>query len=1111
MDGHTHLPAGTLVDGFRVKRRLAEGAMGEVYLAQDERLGRKVALKFIKAVLVDDASRERFFSEARTTARFAHPHIVTVYAAGAFEGRPYLALEYLDGETLRERIDRTPPSVAEALRVGRAIAEALAEAHRHGVIHADLKPENVVVPSDGRPRVVDFGLARLTGASSVTASGTPAYMAPERWKGAPPSPAIDVWSFGVLLHELLEGERPLSDAELAHFVYAPTAVPLGKTAAHHRVGALLKACLAVEPSSRPTAEEVARQLGALLVVGAPPADDARSPFRGLEAFREADASDFTGREAEVAHAVEALRGNGALTVVGPSGIGKSSFVFAGVTPRLREGGKWTVAALKPGRRPLWSLALALTTCRVTKQDSRSGATLEAQSPLSRDVEALAAALAAEPGALPRALREVAQATGGRVLLLVDQLEELFTLGAPEQLAPCAQALSAAASADEPWRLVLSLRGDFLGGFAAVPDFKPFLSSVMVLSPLGRAALEEAVTKPLERVGYRTDDASLPARMAAELDGQPAALPLLQFAAQALWERRDVTRRLLLQAEYEAFGGASGALAAQAERAVADLAAEQRSLARALMLRLVNADGTRRPRTRVELLSGLVGDATALLDRLLERRLLVSGRPDEGGEPLVELAHESLVTTWPTLARWVAETSEERQFTADVEAAAALWEKRGRRDEETWTGDALTDAQRRLAKWGVSLPQRSAAFLEAGRRRNEARRRRRRALLGAGVAVLSGLTLSATIAALAFREKERQAIAQQEEIRLAAADMGRFELVLEPFDWDADALVATPVSAGKVGPLDWRMYGPSKDSDSTPGAPVDASLVRRGVPRVTSAGLLSEVVEVRNGVTFLSVSGRGRPGESCAPSVVRFRRLPGFAERNDGVRIVVPVPTCQASRAGLVFFDEGVLRRSNAAGQDVEVRVGRFALDRTEAPTALFDVYRRLATWTGDTRHALPPALVPPTGEARLPVTGITAPVADRFCAFLGKRLPRVEEWQRAAASHPLAPPTAFPATHAGGPNLEGSKDGFDNAAPVGSIAGDRTPEGVFDLVGNVGEWTADRVSAHDEDVVGFAGLRKTLGADWVTPAGAPPTDVTWVNSRAEGYTSFSQGVRCASE
>ena len=160
------LEPNTTVDHFRVMRLLGRGGMGEVYLARDLQLGRKVALKVINPQLLGSSKAvSRFLFEARTTARFNHPHIVTVYAVGKVGDMPYVALEYLEGQDLRERIFEDRPSVPEALRITLAIAEAIAEAHGHGVLHRDLKPANVIIPHDGRVRVVDFETREAVGVS----------------------------------------------------------------------------------------------------------------------------------------------------------------------------------------------------------------------------------------------------------------------------------------------------------------------------------------------------------------------------------------------------------------------------------------------------------------------------------------------------------------------------------------------------------------------------------------------------------------------------------------------------------------------------------------------------------------------------------------------------------------------------------------------------------------------------------------------------------------------------------------------------------------------------------------------------------------------------------
>ena len=154
-----------MVDHFKVNRLLGRGGMGTVYLCRDTVLGRKIALKIIRPdALGNQETRKRFLLEAQLTARLAHPHIVTLFGVGEHEGTPWVALEYLDGATLKERLSDERPGYRESLRVALAIAQALEEAHSRGVLHRDLKPNNVVLARDGRPRVLDFGLAKLVSA-----------------------------------------------------------------------------------------------------------------------------------------------------------------------------------------------------------------------------------------------------------------------------------------------------------------------------------------------------------------------------------------------------------------------------------------------------------------------------------------------------------------------------------------------------------------------------------------------------------------------------------------------------------------------------------------------------------------------------------------------------------------------------------------------------------------------------------------------------------------------------------------------------------------------------------------------------------------------------------
>jgi serine/threonine-protein kinase len=271
-----------MVDHYRVMQLIGRGGMGEVYQARDTKLGRKVALKVIRARRLSASGvLERFLYEARVTARFAHPNIVTVYGVGTHKHSPYVVLEFLEGQSLRERLRGGPIAMPEAIRHGAAVADALSEAHRRQLVHRDLKPENIFLSADGRLRVLDFGLARVMdtvdsdaamGLESLppelaqpktmpgTLTGTPAYMAPEQWLSQPPTAQTDVWALGYVLHEMLSGARPYAVLPPGHLmaqVLAAVPVPLQlPPSTPEALRGLVGQCLAKNPTARPSASEV---------------------------------------------------------------------------------------------------------------------------------------------------------------------------------------------------------------------------------------------------------------------------------------------------------------------------------------------------------------------------------------------------------------------------------------------------------------------------------------------------------------------------------------------------------------------------------------------------------------------------------------------------------------------------------------------------------------------------------------------------------------------------------------------------------------------------------------------------------------------------------------
>jgi serine/threonine-protein kinase len=211
--------SGRQMGPFRLLRRLGRGAMAEVYLAEQAALGRQVAVKVLKGELAaDETYVRRFQREAKAAAALVHANIVQIYDVGCVDGRYYIAQEYVQGDNLRQWLNRNGPlDLDTALIMMRQVVAALAKAAEHGIIHRDIKPENILVTPSGEVKVADFGLARVAGAPESTTltqvgmtMGTPLYMSPEQIEGRPLDPRSDLYSFGVTCYQMLAGHPPFS-------------------------------------------------------------------------------------------------------------------------------------------------------------------------------------------------------------------------------------------------------------------------------------------------------------------------------------------------------------------------------------------------------------------------------------------------------------------------------------------------------------------------------------------------------------------------------------------------------------------------------------------------------------------------------------------------------------------------------------------------------------------------------------------------------------------------------------------------------------------------------------------------------------------------------------
>jgi serine/threonine-protein kinase len=265
------LSATALAGGrYVLERRLGSGGMATVMLARDTALDRPVAVKLLAEHLTGDRElRERFLREGRFAAQLSHPNVVAVYDTGEEDGRPYIVMECVDGRPLAEELERRGPLPAEeVVELGRQACAGLEHAHERGVVHRDIKPQNLLLRSDGTLKVSDFGIARAgDGTATLTEAGTvlgtAAYIAPELVDGEPATRASDIYSLGAVLYELLTGRPPRRIATIAQL---STAEPLTPPSAHQvgippHLEAIVMRCLAPNPASRPaSARELAHEL-----------------------------------------------------------------------------------------------------------------------------------------------------------------------------------------------------------------------------------------------------------------------------------------------------------------------------------------------------------------------------------------------------------------------------------------------------------------------------------------------------------------------------------------------------------------------------------------------------------------------------------------------------------------------------------------------------------------------------------------------------------------------------------------------------------------------------------------------------------------------------------
>jgi serine/threonine protein kinase len=796
---------GVRINQYEMIKMIGEGGMGTVFLARDLRLGRRVAIKFLQANQPE--LTQRFLVEARTTARCQHDNIVVIYEVGEHNGSPYIVLEYLNGKPLThltENGQRLP--YTRTVEIMASVLRALQCAHDQGIVHRDLKPDNIFITESGTVKVLDFGIAKVlqqdstgkveksagairlpsplelaTGTNTSltrvgTIMGTLKYMSPEQWGiGIEIDHLTDIWACGILMHRMICGRHPLHPLDGNQLVVTamlelpmPSMQDAAPAGVPRELIQVIDRCLLKAKEQR---WQSAAELLAALELFLPGRRTQtlqidESPYAGLSSFQETDAGKFFGRNREVAAMVTRIRDCPMMAVVGSSGVGKSSFVRAGLVPALKRSGEvWETLVVRPGRQPLEALAGIIAPMVGTAAN------------LADEVDEqkkLVEKLRAEPGHLGNVMRLRARRDSRRIMLFVDQFEELYTQVAdPEERAAFTACLSAVADdATSPLRVVLSIRSDFLDRIAEDPQFVSELTSgLYFLGPPGREGLREAITQPAEMAGFQFELPAIVDDMLDHLETTPGALPLLQFAAAKLWENRDTARRMLTHHSYAAMGGVAGALASHADRVVSEMGTAKTPLIRALLLRLVTAERTRAivPITELRELSREVGEIQRLIDQMVDARLLVVQTLEGGKGSTVEIVHESLVHGWPALRRWLDENHEDAALVDQLRVAARQWHQKGRDAGLLWRGESADEAQKFRKRYKGPLSDVERGFLDAVVDFETAQARRRRAAIIGGFTVLSLIVVATMVLLVIIQQSRAEARDNQAKAETAQKD------------------------------------------------------------------------------------------------------------------------------------------------------------------------------------------------------------------------------------------------------------------------------------------------------------------------------------------------------
>ncbi|MBP1702568.1 MAG: putative Calcium/calmodulin-dependent protein kinase [Chloroflexi bacterium] len=754
---------GRFARGYQLGERIGSGSFAAVYRAVQPGVERDVAVKIILPQYANQPDFiRRFEAEAQLVARLEHPYIVPLYDYWREPNFGYLVMRLLRGGSLENRLTKGPLPLEYVLQVSEQVGKALGAAHRQGVVHRDLKSANILLDEEKNAYLADFGIAKNlidTKPEHQTQSGqmigSPAYISPEQIRSEPVRPETDIYSFGILLFEMLTGNLPYAGATPIDMIMQHLKAPLPFLSEYNpdlppTLDPVIRRATSKNPADRQRdmitllaefqvaagyAQTPGQTHGAAMMIESAAQEivELENPYKGLRPFMEGDAQMFFGRESLVQ---ELLHKMGAeddlarfLAVVGPSGSGKSSAVKAGLIPALRRGGlpgseKWFIVDMEPGAHPLEALEAALLRVAVNPPESLIHQFQEDERGLLRAVNRC---LPSDPAS--------------QLVLVIDQFEELYTLtqARAEREQFLQSLIIAALDPGSLLRVVVNIRADMIDLFLQDIDFAELVNARSVfVPPLTPDELEMAIVGPARQAGLVLES-GLVNRLVREVVGEPGALPLLQYALSELFERREGRR--LTQAAYEGSGGVLSALGRRAEEIYAQLDERGHEAARQVFLRLVAlSEGSAIARRRVllsefENLSNLTRGiqpeiqgsspsaqqnpaVKAVIDRYARYQLLTFDRDQATRRPVVEIAHEALLTEWKRLHDWLEESRSDLRLQRQLAQAAAEWELAAQDESFLLQGSRLAQFEGWAEQTSLVLTLSEADFLRLSTKKAE---------------------------------------------------------------------------------------------------------------------------------------------------------------------------------------------------------------------------------------------------------------------------------------------------------------------------------------------------------------------------------------------------------